>query len=101
MITVGDEVLCVAVPRDGRPLNWRLAGDLPWQQVDSPPTVAAQALQLSSHFRLGHSSQDWIESTDGRLVFVRLRPAADWLFLPGDVVEATASHLARLLAAPL
>lgn len=97
VVTVGRRVFGGSLPAEEGTVDWRALEEPTWEPMAVPATLSAQATTLASHLGLGHSSQDWLESRDGRMVFLRLHPQADWMFLPEETRLAIGGHLAHEL----
>lgn len=85
VVIVGDRVLAAALPRaPGAPVDWRreavrLAGQ--WRPTVLPERTTRRLLALSRSLGLAHGSADLLEDADGRLWFLELNPAGEWLWL--------------------
>jgi len=84
-VIVGDRVLAASLPRHpDDPVDWRrdavrLAGR--WEATPLPERVERELLQLSRRLGIAHGSVDLLEDPDGRLWFLELNPAGEWLWL--------------------
>lgn len=103
VVTVGDQAWVAVLEAAGRPLDWRRddsAFDAFHPGGDAVCAQAARgALRVARSLGVGFSSQDWLD-TGGRLVFLDLNPAGQWLFLPAAVAEAATAALAAWLTRP-
>ncbi|PYC99914.1 hypothetical protein B4U78_013545 [Microbacterium esteraromaticum] len=99
VVTVGQQawVAALHVPAE-EPADWRrtranhdgfvyVRGEL--------PEVATGAVAIATEFALGYSSQDWVQTSDGRTVLLDLNPSGQWLFLPERVGMEVAVALAE------
>ena len=66
-------------------------------KASPPDETLKSALQMSSAFELGYTSQDWIETEKG-FYFVDLNPSGQWLFLPEPLASAISSSVADWLS---
>ncbi len=97
VVTVLDRAWVFRLDGRGLPIDWREEPQAHrnWIVTDDA-AVAAGALSLVSRLRLGYSSQDWVETVDGRFL-LDLNPSGQWLFLPepgaGQITSAIADWL--------
>jgi glutathione synthase/RimK-type ligase-like ATP-grasp enzyme len=84
-VIVGERVLSAALPREpGAPVDWRreaqrLAGR--WRPTKLPERTERRLLDLARSLGLAHGSADLLEDASGRLWFLELNPAGEWLWL--------------------
>lgn len=84
-VIVGERVLAAALPRDpSEPVDWRrealrLAGR--WRPTQLPERTERGLLSLARRLGLAHGSADLLEDAYGRLWFLELNPAGEWLWL--------------------
>jgi hypothetical protein len=99
VVTVLDRAWVFRLDGRGLPIDWREEpkAHRDWLASDDA-AVAAGALNLVSSLRLGYSSQDWVETADGRFL-LDLNPSGQWLFLPepgaGQIRSAIADWLSQ------
>lgn len=99
VVTVGDRSWTAALRAGGRPLDWRedpASHDA--FRPDPHPEVEERAVAVAAALRCGYTSQDWIVDTTGRVWFLDLNPAGQWLFLSDPIPGHVADRLAQALA---
>ncbi|MGW9157452.1 hypothetical protein [Microbacterium sp. NPDC055665] len=85
----------------GDPADWRRTAENHTSfedQGDVNADIANGAIAIAGHFELGYSSQDWVETFEGRIVLLDVNPSGQWLFLPERVGEEVAMALADRIA---
>ena len=99
VVTVADRLWACVVDAADVPFDWRRksAAQRSFRHVNPPGSIADGARELSNHFRLGYSSQDWIVDRSGKPWFLDLNPSGQWLFLPEPVSSAVSDAIADWL----
>lgn len=101
VVTVENAVWVARLEAINLPLDWR-TDDLAhrsFQIVSSGhDEVRTLALRLARSCGVGFSSQDWVEATDGRVVFLDLNPSGQWLFLQDGIAESVTYAIGSYLA---
>jgi len=98
VVVVNDRTWTCQLDATSLPVDWR-ESDLAHAsfEVCDDREAAKSTLRLCRALGVRTASADWIDSSDGRLVFLDLNPGGQWLFLPepvaGDVTVALASWL--------
>ena len=102
IVTVGERVWVTSLKTsDKDPADWRRTPSNHTAFIDnsnSEPEVAASALAVAKAFHLGYSSQDWVETREGRVVLLDINPSGQWLFLPERIGTEVAAALADQIA---
>lgn len=105
VVTVGEQVWVAALQASAEePVDWRRTRANHDSFVDvceELPDVAADATAIAEEFSLGYSSQDWVQTSEGRTVLLDLNPSGQWLFLPEavglEVADALAERIMRAI----
>jgi hypothetical protein len=100
VVTVADRAWVATLDADGLPLDWRFHDPAHEAFVADRRqflAVLRQALAITQALNLGYSSQDWIETNEGELVFLDLNPAGQWLFLPDEIAGEVTVQIAEFL----
>ena len=84
-VVIGERVLAAALPRDRtEPVDWRRSafslGER-WSAVALPESVERDLVRLTGWMGLAHGSIDLLEDAEGRIWFLELNPAGEWLWL--------------------
>jgi glutathione synthase/RimK-type ligase-like ATP-grasp enzyme len=107
VVVVQDQAFAASVTSQS--LDWRrdLDNHDRFNRVgeDLHRALGERAVKIARHLGLGLSSQDWIRSKAGRLIFLEANPAGQWLFLDpvfdGAISLAIADALESLTATRL
>lgn len=102
VVTVGAQVWAGVLPVEpADPADWRRTAENHTsfeEQGDVKADIANGAIAIAGHFELGYSSQDWVETSEGRTVLLDVNPSGQWLFLPERVGKEVAMALADRIA---
>lgn len=98
VVTVGDQVWVAALTTSSAdPADWRrtVANHVAFVEApDAIPCVATGATAIADELALGYSSQDWVQTPEGRTVLLDVNPSGQWLFLPDAIGLGVAGALA-------
>lgn len=98
VVTVGEQVwISALLVSDTDPADWRRTPEnhTAFEVVSgAAPGVAHGAAAVAKQLALGYSSQDWVETRDGRTVLLDVNPSGQWLFLPERIGREVAEALA-------
>jgi hypothetical protein len=87
VVVVGGAAWAWRRPRmPAEPLDWRSvdAYGRDFRSAHVPAHVGKAARRITAELGLSCSAQDWLETGDGRYVFLEANPAGAWLFLDGS-----------------
>ncbi|MEC8423830.1 MAG: MvdD family ATP-grasp ribosomal peptide maturase [Myxococcota bacterium] len=84
-VVVGERVMVAGLPREDRaPVDWRRDARrlmTRWGPATLPGPTVHRLIALCQALGLAHASVDMLEDADGRLWFLELNPAGEWLWL--------------------
>ncbi len=101
---VGDRVFAAAVGAEHfatDDVDWRREGRSiyrHWRPATLPGAVSAGLLRLMARLGLHYGAADFIETPDGRMVFLEVNPAGEYLWLDPVFDGAISEAIAGLLA---
>jgi glutathione synthase/RimK-type ligase-like ATP-grasp enzyme len=103
VVVVGERVFTGAIDTRALPhaaVDWRrarLSDDVMWTHATLDDATAQRACALVDALGLVTGALDFIESTDGRLVFLEVNPAGEWGFLERELALPIGDALAEAL----
>jgi glutathione synthase/RimK-type ligase-like ATP-grasp enzyme len=101
---VGQEVFAAAIHSQQTSYNVDFRIDMTSARVEPytlPSDVRDKLARLMSRLGLSYWAIDMRHTPDGRVVFLEINPAGQWLFIEDRTGQAITAALARLLASPV